>query len=155
MSQLTRVLAVVFQQSNGVLRFKIAYKRSLYPDYDIKDGDQLDESILRFFQNLNPTKVYWECISCDQQELGAALAGLTCNIIPLVIFPTLDGLDVYQKDAITQQNQIITPRQGEVTLYYRPNITEDHEYWKLLPKSIDSRVHYNFFVNLDVTTTAY
>ena len=57
MNQAIRILAFVKQLKDSNLRYKIAYRRTIYYGYNILNGDELDYAIYNHFNQIGPQQL--------------------------------------------------------------------------------------------------
>lgn len=127
---------------DGVLRFRLAYLRDVYKDYNIDAGDALDKKIESYFPN---TGLIYAGIFTNKASVAHHLSGFTPSKLPLNINPDLNlsGLTDFQIENISKQPFPFQDR--EITLYRRVGVDEKHRNFELLPTEIvitlDSKIY--------------
>ena len=144
MNQVIRILAFVKRLRDSNLRYKAAYRRSIYVGYNIEIGDEIDQAIFDYFNQKTPTSISWEFVGIDTGNLNLShiLNTFTPLNIPLIISPSLDNLNTIELDYIKSNNVSFQIQNCQVTLFYRSNMDDTHENWIWLPSEV--RFSYNF-----------
>jgi|YelNatPaOPRAMG01_1025707.scaffolds.fasta_scaffold45020_2 hypothetical protein len=153
MNQVIRILAYIKRVRDFNLRYKIAYRRAIYNGYDVQNGDEVDQAIYDYFNQKETTKIGWEYIGIDTGDLNLTniLNTFTPRNIPLIIWPSLDGLSAMELDNL-QVNKTTFPTQNRlVTLFYRSNMDNTHENWEWLPTQIRININYKRCIQLAQT----
>ncbi len=148
MNQVIRILAFVKRLKDSNLRYKIAYRRTVYNGYDIQNGDELDKAILDYFNDKNPTTIGWEFIGIDTGNLNLThiLNTFTPRNIPLIITPRLDGLNEIELDNLQVNNTTFPVQNKLVTLFYRTNMDDTHDNWVWLPTEVRVNINYKIYI---------
>jgi hypothetical protein len=157
MNQVIRILAVVIRLRDSNVRYKIAYRRSIYNGYDAQNGDDLDQAIFDFFRQKNPTQILWEFVGpyIENQDLSHLLKTFTPKNIPLIIMPNLSSLNELELDRLQQNDTTFHPIDRSVTLFYRSNMDATHENWVFLPQEIRISIDYKVYAQLAQTIFPY
>ena len=156
MNQVIRILAIVFRYKDHTFRYKIAYRRTYYQGYDIATGDALDVEIYSFFEAKTPTQIWWEVSEFDTgRDLSHVLNTFQPKVIPLIIGAKINPSSLSQHELDQLQNRSFPNENREVTLFYRTNMTEQHEDWPFLPTFIRISIDYRYYVQLAQTVFPY
>jgi hypothetical protein len=157
MNQVIRILGFVKRLRNGNLRYKIAYRRTIYNGYDSQNGDELDQAIFEYFDDKDPTAIGWECIEIDNGTLDLThiLNTFMPKNIPLIISPRLDDLNAMELDDLQMSNTTFSIQNRQVTLFYRTNMNDKHENWVLLPTGVRININYKRYIPLAQTIFPY
>jgi len=148
MNQVIRILAFVKCLKDSNLRYKIAYRRTVYNGYDNQNGDELDNAILDYFNDKNPTTIGWEFIGIDTGNLNLThiLNTFTPRNIPLIITPRLDGLNEIELDNLQVNNTTFPEQNKLITLFYRSNMDDTHDNWVWLPTEVRVNINYKIYI---------
>jgi hypothetical protein len=148
MNQVIRVLAFVKRLKDSNLRYKIAYRRTVYNGYDIQNGDELDNAILDCFNDKKPTTIGWKFIGIDSGNLNLThiLNTFTPRKIPLIINPRLDGLNEIELDNLQVNNTTFQVQNKLVTLFYGSNMDDTHNNWAWLPTDVRVIINYKIYI---------
>lgn len=148
MNQVIRILAFVERLKDSNLRYKIAYRRTVYNGYDIQNGDELDKAILDYFNDKNPTTIGWDFIGIDTGNLNLThiLNTFTPRNIPLIITPKIDGLNEIELDNLQVNNTTFPVQNKLVTLFYRSNMDNTHDNWVWLPIEVRVIINYKIYI---------
>ena len=160
MNQILRILGITFRFKDGNLRYKIAYLRTNYENYNPQTGDEIDTAIFEFFQSKPGTpQVRWEYVDIynPMVNLSHILDGFSNKEIPLIISPKLDiySLSPFEQDALVNDGVTYPIQNKKITLLYRSNMDENHPYWPWLPTLVQIEVDYKVYVQLAQTIFPY
>lgn len=155
MNQIIRILYFVKGLRNSTLRYKIAYRRTVYNRYDIQKGDELDQAIFDYFNQKEPTTIGWEYFEIDTGNLTHILNTFTPRNIPLIISPRLDGLSGIDLDNLQINYTTFREQNRLVTLFFRSNMDDTHENWIWLPTDIRITLNYKMYIPLAQTIFPY
>lgn len=157
MNQVIRILAFVKRLKDSNLRYKIAYRRTVYNGYGIQNGDELDQAIFDYFNQKDPTTIGWEYIGLDtgNLDLSQILNTFTPRNIPLIISPRLDSLSAIELDNLQVNNTTFPVQNRLVTLFYRSNMDDTHENWVWLPTEVRININYQIYIQQAQTVFSY
>lgn len=160
MNQILRILGITFRFKDGNLPYKIAYLRTNYENYNPETGDEIDTAILEFFQSKpGAPQVRWEYVEIynPNVNLSHILNGFTIKIIPLIISPKIDiySMSHFEQDALANNGVVYPIQNKQISLLYRSNMDENHQYWPWLPTSVQIDIDYKIYVQLAQTIFPY
>lgn len=160
MSQILRILAITFRFKDGNFRYKIAYLRTNYENYNSQTGDEIDTAIFEFFQSKpGAPQVRLEYIQTynPNVNLSYILNDFIKKIIPLIISAKFDiySLSPFVQDALANDGAVYPIQNKKISLLYRSNMDENHLYFDFLPSSVQIDIDYKIYAQLAQTIFPY
>ncbi|PIF34095.1 hypothetical protein CLU81_4729 [Flavobacterium sp. 9] len=155
MNKIVRILRVTFNFKIGNLTYKIAYLRNINDnDYDMENGDVLDQAIFVLFSAKNPTNIIWEYFGRHNQniDLSRYSIGFSSKNIPLIISAKLsESLSLFELDDLANKGTVFTDQNRTVKLFFRTNVNEEHDFYSFLPTSIRVAIDRSIYIDLAQT----